>query len=59
MAALHLVTTFVNELNDVKAELTLCYLAYLLSVCQTECYVGKARIEFGLAHIRHFATLTC
>ena len=57
VAAVHLVTPLVDELDDVEARLRLHHLADLLGVGEGKGHVGKGRIQHGLARITQFTAL--
>ena len=53
-----LVTTFVDELNDMIAEFRLHDFRHLLWIGQVESHLGESRIEHTTSHEAQFTTLT-
>ena len=56
MTALDLVTSLINQLDDVITELRLHNLGNLLWVSQVECHIGKCRIQHTTSDIIHLTT---
>ena len=58
MATLDLVSTFVNQLNDMESELRFHNLGNLVRIGQVKGYISKGRIEHTSSHIIHLTTLS-